>query len=280
MDKMFDITDRDNIISYLKESGEMIHKSNLNSCGGFPDAELLAVSKISHAISLRILKKNGIEADVSLCSIERPKENDIEVMQEIVMDCVMDYGNCVEGYFHSVYENAGWNIDRFPISSEIECEDGLYEESERQYAVETTYADYIMKYPEAVKHEDTIKEAIAFCYEDECNYCQEVIFIHNPNAEKVLLYEKEHPEITNDALVKQFHELLKMALLPFPSGDTEEVGVSLMNGRVRNEFFYYSDSQCYCCDGYSGNPLYIAAAGLMSVVMKEIVQQYHIAGFD
>lgn len=280
MDKMFDITDRDSIISYLKKNGEMIHQSNLNSCGGFPDAELLAVSKISHAISLRILEKNGIEVLPALCPVERPKENDNELMQEIVMECVLDYGNYMEDYFHSLYEQTGWTVERFPISGNIICEDRTYKERELPSAVKNAFEVYVKDYPDAVKHEDTIKEAIAFCYEDECNCCREVIFIHNEEAEKVLQFEKEHPEITNDALVKQFHELLKMALLPFPSGDTEEVGMSLMNGRLRNEFFYYSDSQCYCCDGYSGNPLYIAAAGLMSVVMREIVQQYHIAGFD
>lgn len=169
MDKMFDITDRDSIISYLKKNGEMIHQSNLNSCGGFPDAELLAVSKISHAISLRILEKNGIEVLPALCPVERPKENDNELMQEIVMECVLDYGNYMEDYFHSLYEQTGWTVERFPISGNIICEDRTYKERELPSAVKNAFEVYVKDYPDAVKHEDTIKEAIAFCYEDECN---------------------------------------------------------------------------------------------------------------
>ena len=137
--------------------------------------------------------------------------------------------------------------------------------------------DYLLKYPEASKHKDVILESIDFCLEDEYNVCQEVILIRNPRAEKILGYITEHPELNQDTVIQEFRELIKMALLPFPCGTEEEVNSMLRQENTETAIFYYSNEQCYICDSYSANPLYIAAASLLGMVVSQIEEKYKIS---
>ena len=266
------------VIPFLKKNGYRYHIS-IDSPGGFPDSTLIATGKIFHIIGCRLLREKGIKVDEHLCSIERPGEkNDLEELEQTVLDSTTDFGDCLERFFHSVYESSGWTVERFPIESEIVANDISYSGRDLDRMVEAMYKDYLLKYPEASKHKDVILESIEFNLEDECNVCQEVILIQNPRAEKLLGYIKGHPEMTQDTVVQEFRELLKMALLPFPCGTREGVDSLLQQGKTETAIFYYSDEQCYLCDSYSANPLHIAAAGLLTVVMNQIEEEYKISG--
>lgn len=264
------------VIPFLKENGHM-YQLGVSGPGGFPDAALIAIGKIYHIIGLRLLRVNGIKVDDHLCFIERPGEkNDLEELEQIVLDSTTDFGDCLEKFFHNVYESSGWTVERFPIESEIAADDITYSGKDFDHMAESVYMDYLLKYPEASKHKDVILESIEFSMEDDYNVCQEVMIIRNPRAEKFLGYIAEHPEMNQDSVIQEFRELLKMALLPFPCGTEEEVNSMLRQGKTETAIFYYSDEQCYLCDSYSANPLYIAAAAMLGMVMSQIEEKYKI----
>ena len=264
------------VIPFLKENGYGYHIS-VDSPGGFPDVTLIAIGKLYHIIGCRLLRENGIKVVEHLCSIERPGEkNDLEELEQTVLDSTTDFGDCLEDFFHNVYESSGWTVERFPIASEIVENDISYSGRDLDRIAEIMYTDYLLKYPEAYKHKDVILESIEFNLEDECNVCQEVILIQNPKAEKLLGYITEHPEMNQDTVVQEFRELIKMALLPFPCGTEESVNSLLQQGKTETAIFYYSDERCYLCDSFSANPLHIAAAGLLSMVMDQIVTKYNV----